>query len=532
MAQLGGDPSLQRGMSARLAGTLAAVRDAGLLAVDRKAAVRRAIELEMGMVEEPSSRRAVDHEYELEVALNSIARCAGSARIGIGQAKSWLRTKGKSGHALASELGNLSSMRNRQAHPVVGYAARLDAFLEQQSDGDAPPGGTDVVSRLDAIESRLVRLEAIREGDLLHSLLVRIGDLEQAACVGQVSDALDFWHSSKDVADARAEMNNYIGARPELQRHLSVQSGDDSTAPGDPDGDAGPAGVSIEMAAGDTMKVPIADDIMEGSFTGSGEPMGKDDQCSSIDSVGLTEEIMPRRARWCDLESDVGTEDQDSIVVAVSARRRLQAHVSDVSTADTEASADSGCTEAEADRVLHGATHMRHLSSVVYEVISSAAVASKAIVGEDERKSWADISSDSDADAPGTSLSSGLKTSDVLDDVRLDDMPSCAASEALSTFTAAVTSGEIVRAGAMTERGEEANSDVEENDDPALGTYLCSLEAAFLDDPVDVDSIKKHYAIFLRARLAQGIARSTARQAAMSIVRDFKAARVAATQGR
>ncbi len=95
---------------------------------------------------------------------------------------------------------------------------------------------------------------------------------------------------------------------------------------------------------------------------------------------------------------------------------------------------------------------MRHLSSVVYEVISSAAVASKAIVGEDERKSWADISSDSDADAPGTSLSSGLKTSDVFDDVRLDDMPSRAASEALSTFTAAVTSGEIVRAGAMAER--------------------------------------------------------------------------------
>ncbi len=80
--------------------------------------------------------------------------------------------------------------------------------------------------------------------------------------------------------------------------------------------------------------------------------------------------------------------------------------------------------------------------------------------------------------------------------------------------------------------GEEANSDVEGNDDPALETYLCSLEAAFLDDPVDVDSIKKHYAIFLRARLAQGIARSTARQAAMGIVRDFKAARVAATQGR
>ena len=149
----------------RLAALLASIRDAGLPSGDRKAAVRRAVEVCAGAtVSDKTADCSYGHVQEFEVALDSIARHTGEdTRIGVSQAKSWLRAQGPSGRALAAELGGLSKRRNAQAHPSVGFTDRLQGFLDGAGRREIE-GETLLQERVSFLELRVSALEEIKSG--------------------------------------------------------------------------------------------------------------------------------------------------------------------------------------------------------------------------------------------------------------------------------------------------------------------------------------------------------------------------------
>ena len=101
---------------------LGSIREAGLTAADRKAAIRRAVELYMLGVDaldggQQTQARAVDELDSVLASLKSAAKLTGN--VTIEDAKRWLRSHGPRGIAAASQLGKLSKRRNGDCHPLA-----------------------------------------------------------------------------------------------------------------------------------------------------------------------------------------------------------------------------------------------------------------------------------------------------------------------------------------------------------------------------------------------------------------------------
>ena len=141
----GVEPHVDPGQSI-LAATLGTIHGATMRAADRKAAVRRAIEISMTGL---SSAGDAPHPgpspiIELQEAISLVAVHAGVPHLDISGVKLHLRGMGAKGRALAAEVGNLSSRRNKAAHPSVGLPARLEVFLASaEVDLQAADSGSD-----------------------------------------------------------------------------------------------------------------------------------------------------------------------------------------------------------------------------------------------------------------------------------------------------------------------------------------------------------------------------------------------------
>ena len=118
-----------------LAGTLATIKNAGLLAVDRKAAVRRATELTFGT--DPDA--PVEQEAARLAVLDDCERCLSEARRLWGRGTTFqelqVALKGAGNVDMARRIAKLNRSRRLVAHPDPTIAQE---FVEALQCMDAP----------------------------------------------------------------------------------------------------------------------------------------------------------------------------------------------------------------------------------------------------------------------------------------------------------------------------------------------------------------------------------------------------------
>ena len=194
----------------QVAEALCAVACAGLSAGDRKAAVRRVVELAVlgeralqSHTAAASADGAIDH---LETLLSAVAEETGVHKLDVTCAKEVLRRSGA--RALASRLSRASQLRNRLCHPDRALVADIRAhFADSSSSSDdtaeasqAPALGEISGKVSVGSSSRLLTVE-----DHLRRLEARITRLEDIAD----RDALDVWlgeaKQPPDFAGVRTE---------------------------------------------------------------------------------------------------------------------------------------------------------------------------------------------------------------------------------------------------------------------------------------------------------------------------------------
>ena len=158
---------------------LACISRAGLTAGDRKAAIRRAIEVRLGAdaAEVPQGRPLARQEsnsiFALEEALDAVACAAKVERVDITEAKTWLRSRGAAG--VASRLARLSKSRNACAHPDVKLLSDIESVGAGVQESDSGSGScTDAVVKQEEIEPGLIgrlcgRLDALELLQFIHT---------------------------------------------------------------------------------------------------------------------------------------------------------------------------------------------------------------------------------------------------------------------------------------------------------------------------------------------------------------------------
>ena len=154
-----------RGMAHSLVEVLSVLREAPLSAAERKAGVRRAVEIALlgAAAPEPQSVAGgvagTDQAIQrLELSVAAVSTATGRDVAGVSEAKRLLRGWGPEGVALAARLGKCSKVRNGCCHPDARLAqdiAACAAFLSDQPlahgcDGRSAAGSDGDVPNVDA----------------------------------------------------------------------------------------------------------------------------------------------------------------------------------------------------------------------------------------------------------------------------------------------------------------------------------------------------------------------------------------------